>query len=556
MKNFAIYFFLLILTPALLFGQSKDPAFAFVRAGGGPSPSYGHEAGDQYPEYPVVRQVFQDLIEAQGNRQLPRPRLLMYDATQYVAWMDPEGPVIGLETKAYEVCRSFGADSLNAVAALLAHELTHYYQEHGWSRQFAAETDGDLGEKIAEGENSLNYETQADHLGGFLTYAAGYPTFGMMPELLERLYDAYALDAQLDGYPSLEERKALAADAGEQVKQLVDIYEMSVLLTALERFDDARLYLNRILRDFQSRDLYNNLGVMTVLEALAQFHKNELPFGLPIELDAEGRLKQGATRFPCQSQDCRQARIGLLERAIESFDQAIALDPDYATAFLNKAIAYHLLNLPEDAEYFASRALRMAKKQNTPKSTADAWTMLGILAAAQADEQKALENFEKAKALGSGLAAENIRILKNEAKAVLAVSRSAKGMEMIDSLRPETFLSNPVIDREATVNDAVILGIADNEKSTVYFHFADNGRSYAFFHVAKENYAGRTTLGIRTGDAEQEVVKRYQKPYRRLELRTGAVLVYPVHQLLLFLDESGKVQKWAVFREKKAADKY
>ncbi len=553
MRNFVVH--LLLLAPVLLFGQSQAPTFAFVRAGEGASFPYGHEAGDQYPEYAVVKKIFQDLVEAQGNRQLPRPSLVMQNAGQYIAWMNPEGPVIGLEIKAYEVCRSFGADSLNAVAALLAHELTHYYQEHGWSRQFAAETGGELGEKVANGENSLNYEAQADHLGGFLAYAAGYPTFGMMPELLERLYEAYGLDAQLDGYPSLEERQALAADAADQVKELVDVYEMSVLLTTLERFDDARVYLHRILRDFQSRDLYNNLGVMAVLEALPQFHKNELPYGLPIELDAEGRLKQGATRFPCQSRDCRQARIGLLETAIENFDQAIALDPDYATAFLNKAIAYHLLDLPEDAEYYASRALRMVKKQNLLKLTADAWTLLGILAATQADEQKALDNFGKAQALGSSLAAENIRILKSEAKPLLALSRSAKGLEMVDSLRPEAFLSNPAIHREIPVNESIILGIADKEQSSVFFHFADNGRSYAFFHLTGENYTGQTTLGIKTGDAEQKVIKHYQKPYRRLELRSGSVLVYPIHKLLFFLNEAGKVQQWAVVREKKMAGK-
>lgn len=44
--------------------------------------------------------------------------------------MDPDKIQIGLEEKAYDICISFGADSLNALAALLGHELVHYFEKH------------------------------------------------------------------------------------------------------------------------------------------------------------------------------------------------------------------------------------------------------------------------------------------------------------------------------------------------------------------------------------------------------------------------------------------
>jgi len=127
-------------------------------------------------KYQVTHKVLMNLIKAKGDRRMPIPTLRISNSERYVAYAKPKDAIICLEEKAYDICTGFGKDSLNAIAALLAHELTHYYEKHNWTSHFIQDhKDLPLSEKLKGFDEKIKQETQADYLGGFLAYTAGYP---------------------------------------------------------------------------------------------------------------------------------------------------------------------------------------------------------------------------------------------------------------------------------------------------------------------------------------------------------------------------------------------
>jgi tetratricopeptide (TPR) repeat protein len=553
-KQIAILLSILTFLPLhLIFGFcaiKNDPIFAFVRVAEGTGTAQALEWSPEMREQrrAVARRVYEDLVRARGDARLPVPDFKMDAATRYVAWMDPESRSIGLEEQAYEVCRSFGADSLRAMAALLAHELTHYYERHGWIRYFAEEQPGlAVNKKWEQEEPGILYEIQADYLGGFLAYSAGYPTFGIMPELLNRLYEAYGLPAETEGYPSLEERRKRAQRAEDKVRDLADVFDMATLLTTIQEYSDARQYLDHVLNSFQSRELYNNLGVITVLEALAYFDRDEVPLGLPLELDAGSRLRDGL-RASGSFDERVERRRQLLEKATRYFGQASGMDEMYPAALINMGCVNYLRGELEDAAFYARRAARMSERLEMNKALADAWVLQGIISSADGADSEAIQLFEKAAILGSNLGRFNASVLSKTVVAVPAVQRERRGFENIGALSLDEFLAAPDVAKQIQVAGNTILGVEPRESSILYLNYVDDGRRYALFQQTGKGYSGKTYHGIQTGDPRNTIVEQYGAPERIVELAQGRVLVYPVQRILFFLDEQDRLESWVLFR--------
>jgi hypothetical protein len=230
--------------------DNEEHMFAFVQNIKGKS---AMAAPKQY-KYRVAREVFDKLLQARGDFRQAAPGFIMNNGEQFVAWMNPREVQIGIEEKAYDICIGFGADSLNALAALISHELVHYFEKHDWNRHFATqnkqlETTKKIDDlALAEG---IKHEAQADYLGGFLAHTAGYQVMGLMPQLLAKVYAAYQLPSQISGYPSLEDRVAISRNTMEQLKQLVVVYETAGLLSLTVSMRTLHAITNISSRTFQ-----------------------------------------------------------------------------------------------------------------------------------------------------------------------------------------------------------------------------------------------------------------------------------------------------------------
>lgn len=458
---------------------------------------------------------------------------------------------IQLEVKALEVCNSFGADSESAMAFLLAHELTHYYEKHGWRSSFA-EDFKDLKVSSTLINNTVDEaanETEADYLGGFLTYSAGYGLFDKGSVVIQNLYKAYGLKDLLPGYPSLVDRQKLSQRTAEKIKSLVDVFEMANLLTAIGNYTEAYEYYRYILVDYQSREIYNNLGVTALMDALQRFKTDELKYRYPIELDLESTGNKG--------QDDQNPRTILLQKAILQFDAAISLDPDYAPAYLNKAIAFALLNDPVRARFYADIEARQAAKANEyAKTLVDIDLLLGILEANAGNDGKAKALFKSAADAGSALAVINQKILQK--KSLDATDRGLANIaltERIDGQSLDDIAMDPKIYPNLTIDISDQFQFNQNPKigksSKLYVsRQAGVNNKPTLIHITSLGYTDKTAANIGIGDDRATILKNYGTPKRTLETPRGQILVYD--KQLFIVNKEGKLERWANYLSPKS----
>ena len=527
---------LLIGNPAA--GQDEDqPVFAFVQNQAGKA---GLKPAAAY-KYEVTLAVYNNLLRARGDFRLQAPELVMNDGRRYVAWMDPVKVQIGIEESAYDVCAAFGPDSLNALASLLAHELTHYYEKHDWSRNFVhANKPMDTTRIIVAREEGIRQETQADCLGGFLAFSAGYNAYNIMPRLLERLYEAYGLPPQLPGYPGLEERIQISQSSMDELRDLQTVFEVAQHLSILGSYESAAQYYKHILQSFQSREIYNNAGVNMALAAIGLFSAAEMPYVLPLEPDPNSRLHNLKGVLAARVQQ-RQA---LLDQALEQFDRAALLDPGYALAYLNKACVYALSGQWDDAEFMLRRA-----KRNADKSIESDFAVLeGFIAAMQKDTAAAKAFWSAAKAQGNVLAAANLDVIKGTRAAPPKSAATTLADEKIDNTLVESFLRDPKVEKEIKIGKTIITGVKRLPNSTIFLHYADNGKQYSVVHWCSNGCQDATTAGIKTGADAAALKEAYGAPPRLIARPDGSVWGYPAAGLLFQLDRQGVVIGWGTFR--------
>jgi hypothetical protein len=159
-----------------------------------------------------------------------------------LAWFSPQQHRLTLEERAYDLCVEQGADSLDALAFVLGHELAHFYENHGWVGDFGnGFADLQVGQAMQVVERSLEQmievEAQADYVSGFYGYMAGYNTLDVAPELLQRIYQAYDLGDHILGYPTLSERQDIARRAALELHSKIPIFDADLIA---EKFSTMR----------------------------------------------------------------------------------------------------------------------------------------------------------------------------------------------------------------------------------------------------------------------------------------------------------------------------
>jgi hypothetical protein len=496
-------------------------------------------------QYSRVVAIYNRLVQARGDFRYPVPIFNLSKEEKSCAYMDYEQLEIKLEEKALGVCNTFGTNSEAAIAFLLGHELTHYYEKHGWRKGFADDyKDLKIGIQLDKIADDAANETEADYLGGFLAYSAGFGLFDKGADVIQSLYKAYGLKTDIPGYPSLSDRQALSTRSAEKMNRLVQVFDMANLLTAIGKYPEAYDYYRYIAVEYQSREVYNNLGVTAMMDALQRFTENELKFRFPIELDLESSASKG--------KDNAQVRTALLKEAILQFDAAISLDPSYAPSYLNKAIAYALLGDTERARFYANvEARQPATAKPYPKILLDIDVLLGILEANGGNAKKAKTLFQSSANAGSEIAKINLKILlKQPVNAANANTSSFAKSEKIDGLEISDIVANPKFIEKYTVEISNELKFLQNPKigkfSNLYINQNTSNRQLNFILFTAPGYGEKTAQNIGIGADRATIVKAYGDPQRTLETTRGQILVYG--KLLFILGADGKLQRWANYQ--------
>lgn len=521
--------------------------------------AFAVSASSDYKEA-IARQVFDRLVLARGDFGLPAPNFEMVENDREVARF--EGRTIYLGVRAYDLCATYGADSLNALAILLSHEVVHYYAGHTWEKEFSREFAGtELPKEVQD--SWLEDEVQADLWGGLLAYTAGYDVRNVATRFFPDLYKTFQRDESLPGYQKLSDRVQLARRTGEKVQQLVHFFETANYLVGIGMYEDALAYYQVILEQgYRSRELYNNIGVYFAHAAILLFRKTEMPYGYPLELDAESRIGRG-TRGGEDMTD-RKRREQLLRESLQYFEKARSLDPGYTTALINQACVYTLLGASmreadaDEADLNFIQAHAWAKKaereaKGNRKALADIRVLRGLLSAMQDEKEEAREWWEKA---DSPLAKTNLQVLEKGSIdwAPVRLARSNE-REMIEDQSLDLFMRQMPCDTLiglAAEGQKVQWGVSVRklglEHSTVYLHAFSPAR-YAVLQVVKPGYSGQTLLGIRLGDSREKVLEVYKTPDLITQLTDGEFMYFPAREILFRIDAEGRVAGWCVFRK-------
>lgn len=291
-----------------------------------------------HSKHRVAEAVCQRIAAAYGN-PLVRPRLEISRKSGQIARFDVEpdgGAVLRLDERLYDRCRAYGADSLNALACLVGHEMGHFYQQQGFMPAY----DRSAGLAAQSTTDRPRLEAEADRFGLYYGYLAGYDTYRLLPSVLAAVYQDYHLNPRLPGYPTLTERMALAEQERRRFRPLALAFDAGQLLWLTQHDEAAVVCFQHLLNQFRSKEIYNNLGCIRLGQAMRLLPTREVPYAYPFEWDAGNRLRMGTLRSGAPDQ---QQLTTYLQQAKDYFKAAQQLDPAYAPAAINLACTYSLL---------------------------------------------------------------------------------------------------------------------------------------------------------------------------------------------------------------------
>lgn len=495
-------------------------------------------------KYEAANAVYQKLVAARGDFRYPAPTFKLSKANVEGAKMDFDDQAITLEEQAYDVCASFGQDRDAALAIILGHELIHFYEKHNWRKSFVRDYQKlNIGSKLSTLQDDIIHETQSDYLGGFLAYSAGYPLFDKGPDLIKGMYTAYHLPDTISIYPSLQDRQALSAFTIKKLGLLIDAFNTANWLTALGEYANARKCYQYVLNNYQSREIYNNVGVTMLLQVLDEDRPRLF---YPVELDLSSHASKGSSGFA-------KVREKLLQAAILQFDAAISLDPDYAPAYLNKACAYALLKDFTRARFYAEiEAAQKAKNPAFAKTGSDVQTLLGVITYENGDSIAARKIFEQEAAKNNISSKRNLEVMSNN-ELESESNRSSFKSENIDSISLASFAIDPKWDSKLTqridAQTELLQYPIPNKNSRVLICRDDSSDETAmtYFHATGPGYMGKTTLGITLGANRKAVEDVYKAPMRRIQTPQGELWVYS--RLLFIFDSAGKLIRWVHYKK-------
>lgn len=304
----------------------------------------------------VAQEVLDRLYATNGNYRFKKPKLIISPENSKVAAFSPWKNAITLDQKAYDICRSFGRDSLSALAYILGHELVHAYQTEiksgrvqtnflAYNHHYTADT---------------RIEKVADVQGLFNAWLAGYKALQIMPDLIERIYKDYGLLGKtLSGYPTLTERRATTDEVLAIAQDLRDVFESSNYLLVIGRHSLAAVGYEYIMQYYQGAEIHNNLGVAYTLSVQEPEFWNPQTdkFIYPLEADWHTKLARSSRGPEAGDPSLQPLRTDFLEKAVAQFRAAADLNTDYLAARVNIVCALNLLGRSTEALKYAEMHL-------------------------------------------------------------------------------------------------------------------------------------------------------------------------------------------------------
>jgi len=529
-------------------------------------PIMASQKGTQYqsnlnhlPEYGHLSKIYEKLVEAKGDRRMPVPQLNLRSEEAYVASIDYKLMDISLEKKAYDVANKYG-DA--AIAFLLAHELIHYYEKHGWRSQYAdAVSDLETGKVLKSLDDRVVNEVQADVLGGFLAYSAGFGIFDKGGLLITDLYKEYKMGEKMFGYPTKKDRIALSERNKEQIAKLSNMFEMAGLLTVVGKYKEAYSYYGFLLNKYQSRELYNNAGITCMMKAHSLLSPDSILFDLPAIMDIEF---SGDSRNAANFDEINK----LIDEALIHFETSILMNKSYIPSYINKVSAYIIKAINHSETEMQKIAFSKANhildvelqeiKSFHPELDFESYNdeiliLKSILAYFQKDKPTSITLMSKAADLGNQTAIKNLSILQGTPISNKKTTRIPQ--ISIDGMTAEKFITAQLVGRNQTSIDSLNTFRVTDQKSESYkvltHDYIGNDQDLGYdlgFVVSKKNLTTPFLEGLKIGSDKIAVINILGKPKRSFSHLNGEILNFD-DSFIIITNPEGKVEKVIDFKE-------
>jgi tetratricopeptide (TPR) repeat protein len=511
------------------------------------------------PEYEHISAIYEKLVEAKGDRRMPVPQLNLRNEVAYVASMDYKLLDISLEKKAYDVAKKYG-DA--AIAFLLAHELVHYYEKHGWRSQYAdAVSDLETGKVLVSLDDRVVNEVQSDVLGGFLAYSAGFGIFDKGGLLIDDLYKEYKMGEKMFGYPSKKDRISLSERNKEQIAKLSNMFEMAGLLTVIGKYEEAYTYYGFLLNKYQSRELYNNAGLTCMMKAYSLLNPDSMIFELPAVMDIEfSGDSRNATTFDQINK--------LIDEALNHFETAIIMNKGYLPSYINKASAQIIRAVNHGESDMQNIAFSKANhiidvelaeiKSLQPELDYDMYNdeiliLKSILVYFQKNKPTSIALMKKAMDLGNQTAVKNLSVLEGTS---ISIKNTQKVPNInIEGMSAEKFLTAQMVSRNQTKIDDLNTFRVTNQKTENYIvlthDYKGNDQNIGYdlgFVISKKTLSSPFLEDLNIGSDKNDVIKKLGKPKRQFSHLNGEILNFD-DSLIIITNQEQKVEKVIDFKE-------
>jgi tetratricopeptide (TPR) repeat protein len=529
----------------------------FLLFAGSPLPAKAqHLLPESAPKYQVCRQVFDRLASVFANSR-PQPQLEIIARSPNKPWTialykPGNAPLIQLDEEVYDLCRKLGKDSLNALAVILSHELTHHYEKHDWYNTFGI---GQPGHNISK-EYIQYFESEADFYGCFYGELAGFDSGRVFPYLLDLVYQRFRLATKLAGYPTLEERKAIYKKKQADAVQLVAVFNAGKFLYLMQAFDGAAQCFEYLVNRFPSREILHNLSAAKLQQALELATSLEPPgFIYPVELDGRSRLisRQRSAISPAAAQHLPR----LLLEARKYAEKAREIDPAYVPAYINLACIYSL-------QGNQAAAIGVINELGAARITRNACTIRAIAYYRDNQLPKARKDFETAQQQGGSMARYNLALF-GKLNESLTQSLSTWIANWFAGEEPAAHPSRPVRGQQEQIGGQAAAkplplsaGQAQvGEKPYLAIQWKQyQDHSQLGIQTATRGYLALYTRGnypypsarkVRRGTHMTALSAQYGKPTYTYPLPSGEYWVYQHHRIAFEIDLQGRVSSWMIF---------
>lgn len=498
----------------------------------------------QHIAYEHCNKIYTELKIAIGDQRSTLPKLLILNREKRVAAYREMDNSIIIEKKAYDICQQMGIQSESALAFLIGHELTHFYQQTDWKRNTGAT------HFLLKYEQQQKYaleDEEADSYSAFIAYLANYETLEIIPDLLEKIYEGYGLNDNLEGYPSLEERKKVVAIIQRKVRKFIQLYETANYYIAIGWNLQAYNCYAYLLKYVRTKEIYHNIGVVSLAAAIEQPEQEEYAFLYPIDIDLTNVFQRP---FSVQG-----SRNKLLRDAEANLKKALSLDEEYCSAYLNLACVY---DLQGDATNALTTLNTASNLSPTSLQRAKIAIIKGIVYAHRNQIKTASQYFDDANKYYQNLP---VWYISNTNKRIL--SSEKREQEQYDILIEDQMDAISFRKERLRTASAMVLGNSGfltlevdfftkqhSYLSKFFLRNETNSRDAYFFLQRTRNKSLETTQGVKVGDALSTIQKTYEGTYFQVvHHHKGFFLVYPSKGLIFQVDTNNRVREWAVFAE-------